>query len=639
MMIHKLTASFGKLENETLTLHDGLNVIYAPNESGKSTWCAFIRAMLYGVDSSARARSGYLPDKLRYAPWSGAPMEGSMDLTADRCDITIQRRTKSKSAPMREFSAVYTGTNVPVEGLNASNAGVQLTGVSRDVFVRSAFIEQGTVAVTGSPELEKRISSIVSTGDEQTSYSEADARLRTWQRKRRYNRRGLLPELEGKMDESKHLLEEMNGSAQNLALLNERLESAKRDCAQLEEAVAESRKRQRREAMLRLGEGRAQAAAASDAHDRAMEQLSDRREDLRRSAFAGRPYAEVAQETREDLQSLSELIAAAKKKVSFLPALLLFALAVGSAALYTVKQALPYALAFIILAAVLGVAAIVLLMRGNRLRRAAEQAAEERRRILKKYRAQSGGEIAAQLKDHEGRVAALADAEQAEQTSRAAWERARARMSDLEEQALSDLDFSSGSSEAARLGRELSAAREAAERLSAQIAGLNGRLSVMGDPLVLASDLSCMSEEYELIQAEYDAIALAIDTLRSADAELQSRFSPELGRVAAEYMAQMTGGRYTDVLINRDFSALTRTSSDAVARESEYLSAGTLDLLYLAVRLAVCELALPEGESCPLIIDDALVNLDETRQEQAMKLLAQIAKERQVILFSCREVK
>ena len=33
MKIHKLTASFGKLENETLRFHDGLNVIYAPNES------------------------------------------------------------------------------------------------------------------------------------------------------------------------------------------------------------------------------------------------------------------------------------------------------------------------------------------------------------------------------------------------------------------------------------------------------------------------------------------------------------------------------------------------------------------------------------------------------------------------------
>ena len=61
MKINKLTASFGKLENETLSLHDGLNIIYAPNESGKSTWCAFIMAMLYGVDSSERARAATCP--------------------------------------------------------------------------------------------------------------------------------------------------------------------------------------------------------------------------------------------------------------------------------------------------------------------------------------------------------------------------------------------------------------------------------------------------------------------------------------------------------------------------------------------------------------------------------------------------
>ena len=92
MIIRKLRASFGKLEGETLRFHDGLNVIYAPNESGKSTWCAFIRAMLYGIDSAERARDGYLPDKQRYAPWSGAPMEGSMDVRAEGSDITLQRR-------------------------------------------------------------------------------------------------------------------------------------------------------------------------------------------------------------------------------------------------------------------------------------------------------------------------------------------------------------------------------------------------------------------------------------------------------------------------------------------------------------------------------------------------------------------
>ena len=145
MTIHKLTASFGKLQNETLRFHEGLNIIYAPNESGKSTWCAFIRAMLYGVDSSERTRAGYLPDKLKYVPWSGAPMEGTMELTADHCDITLTRTTRSKSAPMREFSATYTGTNVPVENMNGANAGELLTGVTKDVFRRSAFIEQGNV--------------------------------------------------------------------------------------------------------------------------------------------------------------------------------------------------------------------------------------------------------------------------------------------------------------------------------------------------------------------------------------------------------------------------------------------------------------------------------------------------------------
>jgi uncharacterized protein YhaN len=51
----------------------------------------------------------------------------------------------------------------------------------------------------------------------------------------------------------------------------------------------------------------------------------------------------------------------------------------------------------------------------------------------------------------------------------------------------------------------------------------------------------------------------------------------------------------------------------------------------------VCELALPEGENCPLIIDDALVNLDEERTAKAMELLGEISRTRQVILFTCRE--
>ena len=193
MKINKLTATFGKFQNESISFHQGLNIINAPNESGKTTWCAFIMAMLYGIDSSERSKNGILPAKRKYEPWSGLPMEGRMDLTADKCDITLSRTTRLKNAPMREFSAFYSGTGIPVDGMTGLNAGEQLTGVSKDVFAKSAFIGQGASAVTNSPDMEKRIQSILSTGEEEVSVSEADARLGAWLRKRRYSHRRIQP--------------------------------------------------------------------------------------------------------------------------------------------------------------------------------------------------------------------------------------------------------------------------------------------------------------------------------------------------------------------------------------------------------------------------------------------------------------
>lgn len=633
MKINKLTASFGKLENETLSFHSGLNVIYAPNESGKSTWCAFIRAMLYGVDSSQRGRAGALPDKVKYAPWSGAPMEGTMELTAERCDITLTRTTKTKNAPMRDFSAVYSGTGIPVENITAQNVGEMLTGVSKDVFRRSAFVEQGTVAVTGTPELEKRIASIVSTGEEQTSYSEADERLRAWQRKRRYNRRGLLPELEVRTDETNRELAEISDTYKEMGKAEQALDEAKDRCAALEAEVNESRKKQRRMALDKLNSGRSALRECSEKHDQALNELSSAKDELRKSRFGSVSPEEAEESVREDLDELDALRAAVKKRNSPLLAVLFFLLAAAGAALYTVYSQIVYVIA----AGVACVAAVFLVIRWARLRRGSLDADYRRREILKEYGAASAKDIRLAVDRHAELWDAVMDASQHEYETRCAYEDALEAQQNYEAAALDELDFAGGSSDAARLSHELAQSRKEADSLSTALAHLKGRFASYGDPLVLSSELKRLEQEYSDISDEYDAIDIALEALKAADTDIQSRFSPRLGQLAAQYMSLMTDGRYEDVLINRDFTAKIRASGDSVARESEYLSAGTLDLMYLAVRLAVCELALPEGESCPLIIDDALVNLDEQRTQQALELLKEIARRRQVILFSCKK--
>lgn len=633
MMIKRLDATFGKLEGESLELHDGLNVISAPNESGKSTWCAFVRAMLYGVDSSERQKAGFLPDKMRFAPWSGSAMQGSMQLESGGRDITITRTTKTASAPMREFSAVYTGTSVSVEGLNGNNAGEMLTGVSRDVFRRSAFVEQGKVAVTHSAELEKRISAIVSSGDEDCSFTEADGRLRQWQRKRRFNRHGRLPELEDELSHKKQLLAELSDAAQQRENMSAELERAKQECERIEAEVIESRKVVRKEALSSLQGVRNEVNAATERHDKAAERRDSCRAALCACAIGERKPEEAKAEVKTDLENSMKLKERSERKSSPVLAIILMILC---GALVAAGFLLPDLMIHAFVAAAVALAAgIALFIRASRRKTENYEAAKQRRKILAKYKAESEADIAASIDEYLELYKNYAEAQRAEKESAEALAVVRRRQEQAESKTLTQLDFTGGDNQAAQLSRRLTEARAKCSRISAQMAEHSGRLAAMGDPLVLGSEISRMEAEYAEISAEYDAIALAIDTMRKADEDIQSRFSPALGKLAAEYMQFVTDGKYDGVMLDRDFSATVHEAGGNVPRNAEYLSAGTLDLMYLAVRLAVCSLALPESANCPLIIDDALVNFDADRRRQAMALLEKIEQERQVILFAC----
>ena len=68
-------------------------------------------------------------------------------------------------------------------------------------------------------------------------------------------------------------------------------------------------------------------------------------------------------------------------------------------------------------------------------------------------------------------------------------------------------------------------------------------------------------------------------------------------------------------------------------RGTLWRSDGTVDQLYLALRLAVAEELIPNA---PLVLDDALVRFDDTRLTTAIQLLRQQAENKQVILFTCQ---
>ena len=87
-------------------------------------------------------------------------------------------------------------------------------------------------------------------------------------------------------------------------------------------------------------------------------------------------------------------------------------------------------------------------------------------------------------------------------------------------------------------------------------------------------------------------------------------------------------------MLDRSFHLTTEPTGDTVYRDAQLLSAGASDQLYLAVRLAICELVLP-SDPPPLVLDDALTNYDDARCATALQWLRMEAEHRQILLFTC----
>lgn len=721
MKIKTMTATFGKLQGERLTLEPGLNVITAPNEGGKSTWCAFLKAMFYGIDTRDRDRKGHLADKNRYQPWSGAPMEGEITLEWQGRDITIRRGPRG-NVPFGSFSAVYTGTEEPVPGLTADTCGQMLLGVGREVYERSAFIGQsGTLAIRSAPELEAHIAALVSSGEEDVSYSQVERQLKEWLNRRKVNKSvGRIPQLEEEQAE-------LARSTGELSQLNDQLNQLEGERAQasrkhafctrqlaLHKAIAQ-RKLDLQYTQARTDEAQAQAQLdallseqtrfgpipSRDALKRAQgelaflkalepeirqgqEELALAQQALERARqaaqddhFPGMTGEEAVRKGERDSESYRSGMA--KKAAGKRNFILLQAAGLLAGAALAIFGPFWWLgpIAYVLCAA----ASALVFANGTK---SARQAAK----ILERYGVDDVEEIAALAGNYQQRMAAADQAAQQVRMIQGGLKDRQARLENSRQElfrfvhtfapevkelfgvsaalsralnlgeretlARSKLEGAQRLTQAlqAQGGRELTeetplsqptlsleqAAQETGrlqvelERLDRALNQARGKQQALGDPAILSARLEQVEEELERRRREYQAISIAMETLQQANAQLQQRFSPQLNRAAGALLSRLTGGKYHALSLDKELEASASGERDVLPHSALYLSKGTVDQIYLAVRLAVCDLCLPDA---PLVLDEALAAFDDVRAKRALELLQKLSAQRQILLFSC----
>ena len=660
MRILQANATYGKLNQAQLSLQSGLNVICAPNEGGKSTWSRFLLTMFYGLNTRQR---GELADKNRFQPWNGSPMQGRLQLAVGEDVLTLSRRTQRADSPMGVFSCTYAGTDTPARGLDALRCGETLLGVPQSVYQRCAFISSGSMAIDADADLERRINALISTGEEKISFSQAETRLKRQLHQRKYNRSGAIPLLESEIAS----LSSAQAEVQDLA---ERETSLRQQLRQVQEEQVTLRAAQQQEAQQRIAEKQRllQSLPDSAALQSINEQLGAVRsmgEQVQQARDAAAAQEQTIQAqlqelsrnplhpmTKPELEAQLQIQPPAPPQVAQLLISLALGLCGGGFLWYEIGQSqllwLCAACAVTALAAGNFLRLLIQRIRRQQVRRRELQRQEELRKLADSYLPMLE-KLEEQRSLLQQRQQAVADSEQ----------RLRATLADLltvvqkwdvgvhaptdvrrfvqqTAQRREELTEEIRQAQADALHAQTPDADGSAARLQQQIAQVQGQLAALGGAEDAPQRIARKQEQLHRLQGEYDSLALALDVLRSANTTLQNRFSPELGRRAAEIFADMTGSPWSHILLDREFRLSAEAGSDPTRRSVQLLSSGTADQLYLAVRLAICEMVLPAEQNAPLILDDALLTFDDERLHKTLDYLVRLGEQRQILLFSCQ---
>ncbi len=693
MRIESMTATFGKLEHQTLVLRPGLNVVDAPNEWGKSTWCAFLLAMLYGMETRTKSTKSALADKEHYAPWSGSPMSGRIELVWNDRRITIQR-TSQKRIPMKEFRAYETESGLEVPELTGTNCGQMLLGVERSVFQRAGFIRQSGMGVTADDDLRRRLNSLVTTGEESDDGAKLQKGLRELKNRCCHNPTGQLPQARRQREQLMSALEEcrtLHGQQERITKMLEENAALQHSLtrhqayldymdAQRDWQRVQSAKENADAAQLRLN--RAEAACSGLPDQQEIEEKLRSIQQLRKkiSAFQqqripdapippqGRCFDGLTGEQAVHRAQTDTRAYRGRGSKGVFACLGVLCLVLG-AALVLLRQSL--------VGAVVTFGGVALL---TAFAMASRKQSEMRRELIRRYGGlppeqwqEKGEEYAAameafrrreeiyrnELLDRTRRQQELQQQIEALCAGRGMeqcwsdWERAHASRMELDaarnHAALAAGQYESLKAMARPLPEEcplssrtesreetlqkLSAARAQERQLRSAQGQSQGKLETMGDEQTLLNRLKALDERIAQLQRWEAALDLAQSALTQATEALQRRFAPQISARAQEMLSQLTAGKYDRLNLDADLTLHCAGSDEDVLREPLWRSDGTSDQLYLALRLAVARELTPEA---PVILDDALVRFDDARAAAALDLLQSIGEQTQVILFSCQ---
>lgn len=604
--------AFGKLANVDLNFKEGVNVISNVNGFGKTTMAAFIRAMLYGF-TYGRVKGA--TDASHYAPWgSDEKFGGSMTVEHNGETYRIERFF-GKAARSEQLTVTNVKTNKPLTV--ETSLGEFFLGLTAESYDRSAYFPQEAVELSTNDNFEARLANLVQNND--VDYDKVQKDLRDYRRDLRLERGngGKIYELTTLQRQYRQELHDAETAKRRGVEINARLKDIADERRQLTKEQSDVNKN--------LNVLNRQLAEIS------LSQTD--RENLSKLNALEAKLSRVPDEIEEDKLALDELhnaVSNVKDDVKprvypNLPTLIVSIILAIAGVVLCIVVPKPWNFVSGIILIVLGVAgAVIAFVRKG----AVTLPAGERDALVSQYFRIAGKYVYTQDLDYNGVVKEfwrfygeyVGDKRELEALRRVT-KRPDDNVCELEEQR-------------DKLERRQ---EKVADRLT-YLANEEGRLSqelktLDFDSITPNEQIERLSQQIAELEHRYQVAGIVSEILAEAKDNLSSSYLPKLCARCQELLCSVTNKRL-EVAIDRVFNVQLRENGQT--KPMSEFSRGIREITLLCFRIALSEL-LYDGKIPFVIVDDAFINFDEDNFVRATDLLKEIARNGQVIYFTCHK--
>lgn len=598
---------FGKLENKEIEFSDGINVIVGKNEAGKSTLLKFITSMFYGASKNKNGK--LIPDFDRYKPWSNAEYSGRISYKLDnQAEYEVFREFKKKSPIIYnqfkdDISKLY-----QVDKNKENTFFVEQTGITEDNFFATSVSEQENVKLSSNMKNEviQKLSNIVSTGSENTSYKKAVDKL------------------------NKSQLEKV-GSARSVGRpinqVEDEIEKLEKEIKEIE--IYKEKKYQVEEEKLNLKTDIEDNTVILDLLRKQkinLEKTQLEEEKIKLLKKSLEENEENQKRLEEKLENLDEERKDNLKKnnigyyIGILSILAITALSIGfKKYIFLILNMLPLALMVF--------SAISNHKKKAKIKRNGKKIYQEKIMIEEEI---ERNEIEYNKKEKE-----ISQKEQEILLEQKQKEEA------ITKEFINKLDAETIEDILSTKYENIVEFIDEKEREHAEYKVVEKTIEVDNENIIKKlEDLVEMDEKLEKLYEKKEELVqlnniyeMVKEEIENSYQEMKENITPEFIEELKNILNQVTNGKYRELYLDSDNNILIETENGQYV-PIEMLSTGTIDLIYLALRLSAAKEI--SKENMPIILDESFAYYDKERMTKILKYLSQI-KENQVLIFTCSD--